>query len=180
MKRILTILFLFILVMMNISCEQKEINKYQIPYVVGEDSSLPYYESQQKYNGTHIEELRSQLASYDNDTEEIYLLVDNSGNIIDDENFQRNKNRTFSDELLIIDQIKNFPLFIVKKDFYYVTTVEKEIEALFKGNRLLFDQEQLDKIIKDNEDAYKKKDYDSILSYLRRNNIRVWKQYVDY
>ncbi len=160
--------------MFNVGCEEKERTKYQIPYVVGDTHSLPYYESFQVFNSTPVEELLSQLASYDHDKDGSYLLVDNEGNIMEDEEFARNSSRDFSEELVFIDKIKNYPLFIVKKDFYYVTTVEKEIDALFDGDRLLFTQSNLKEIISDNKEAYKQKDYETILNYLNRKNIKVW------
>lgn len=181
MKTKMMIVFLLIgAVMLSTGCMEEELTKYEKPYVVGERSSLPYYESAQEYNPAHVEELLSQLASYDNDVDESYLLVDNEGKVMNDEEFARNRGRSFSEELAFIDKIKNYPLFIVKKDFYYVTTVEEEIKALFEGERLLFDQSQLAKIIEDNKEAYENKDYETILSYLRRNGIKVWKQYVSY
>lgn len=179
-KTIATFLLLIVMII-GIGCqknpasqEQNQLAKYQKSYVVSETNSLPYFESQQKFNSTPVDELLSQLALYDNDVEELYILVDNEGNEIIDEEFSRDKTRDFSEEQAIVDKIKNYPLFIVKKDSFYVTTAEKEIDALFDGKRDIFNQENLEEILSDNEDAYKKKDYEAILDYLMKKEIKVW------
>ncbi len=58
-----------------------------------------------------------------------------------------------------------------------MTSIEKEIDALFDGERQVY-PEILDKIIEDNSESYENKDYESIYRYLMRNNIMVWKQVV--
>ena len=158
-KTIATFLLLIVMII-GIGCqknpasqEQNQLAKYQKSYVVSETNSLPYFESQQTFNSTSVDELLSQLALYDNDVEELYILVDNEGNEIIDEEFSRDKTRDFSEEQAIVDKIKNYPLFIVKKDSFYVTTAEKEIDALFDGKRDIFNQENLEEILSDNEDA---------------------------
>lgn len=155
--------------------KEKALTKFQESYVVGEnDNSLPYYEGWQDYNSLATTELISQLAYYDKDKVNSYVLVDNEGNIMEDDEFERDPAREYSEELVFADEIKNYPLFIVKKDSCYVTTAEKEIDALLDGNRDIFNKDDLKNILKVNEEAYKDKDYESINSYLMKKEIKVW------
>jgi len=73
----------------------------------------------------------------------------------------------------MIKRIKENGYLVVNKKHYRVTTIEKEIEALFDGKRQLF-PETLDKVLEDNMDAYENRDYEAINHYLRKNNIKVW------
>ncbi|NLB21132.1 MAG: hypothetical protein GX829_10035 [Clostridium sp.] len=93
---------------------------------------------------------------------------------MEDDEFERDPAREYSEELVFADEIKNYPLFIVKKDSCYVTTAEKEIDALLDGNRDIFNKDDLKNILKVNEEAYKDKDYESINSYLMKKEIKVW------
>lgn len=171
-RKLISILFIMLLIIIS-GCQEKELSELQKPYVVADDYSLPYYTSKQEYNSKPVNEIISQLSSYDRD--ESYILVDNEGNIMRDEEFVRKNNREFAEELDMAHKVKNYPLFIVHEDSFYITSVEKEIKALFSGDRILFKDEGLEKIKSDNKEAYKKKDYQVILNYLNKNNIKVWK-----
>ncbi len=173
----MTSFIIIMLIVVTTGCQKKELTRFQQPYVVSQTNSLPYFDSWQEYNSKSVDEIISQLAYYNGD--ESYLLVDNKGNVMKDEEFARKKSRDFSEELVLVDKIKNHPLFIVQEGFYYVTTVEKEIKALFDGERKIIRQEELEKILSDNQEAYKKKDYETILTYLAKKNIMVWKSYGD-
>lgn len=171
-------LLLGALMLISVGCQKQEedLGPFEKSYVVGERESLPYFESWQQLNSSNPDDITRDLLQYDKD--ESYFLVDNEGKIMEDEEFARNKNRDFSDFHDFEEKVRRYPLFIVQEGSYYVTTAEKEFKALFKGERKVHG-EDLEKILVDNKEAYKKKDYQAINDYLNKNRIKVWKSRLD-
>lgn len=173
-NKMLFVMLSLMLMVMSTGCqEEKELSRFEKPYVVYEEPSLPYFDSQQDYNGKPTQEFIGQLVKYDGDN--TYLLVDNKGKVMEDEEFARNRSREFSEEMVVADKMKNYPLFIVQEGSYYVTTVEQEVKALFDGERVVLG-ENLDKVLEDNKEAYESKDYESIMIYLSRKQIKVYQK----
>ena len=74
----------------------------------------------------------------------------------------------------MIKRIKDKAYLVVNKEKYRVTTIEKEINALFAGERIAVSPEIMDKVIEDNKEAYENKDYSSINLYLRKNDTKIY------
>lgn len=74
----------------------------------------------------------------------------------------------------MIERIKDNAYLVVNKEKYRVTTIEKEINALFAGERIALRPEIMDKVIEDNKEAYENKDYSSINLYLRKNDTKIY------
>ena len=145
-------------------------------YVVNSESSLPYFESRQEYNSLPTQKFIGQLVHYDGD--ESYLLVDNKGKIMKDKEFERNQSREYSEELVIAEKMKNYPLYIVKHGSFYVTTPKDEIIALFNGERIVLGA-KLEKVLEDNKKAYDNKDYMSIMNYFKKTQTQVYRPHID-
>ena len=166
------------LLMMVAGCqeEEKDLGRFQELYVVGESNSLPYNDSWQQLNRDSKEEISMDLVKYNHDGS--YLIVDNKGNKMMGDEFERDQESEYSVSNELVEKIKNEPLFIVQEELYYVTTAEKEIMAMFDKKRKVSGKD-LDKILEDNKEAYKRKDYQAINDYLTKEGITVWKSLVE-
>lgn len=71
-------------------------------------------------------------------------------------------------------KIKENAYQIVDSENYRVTTLEKEMKALYQGKRILFPGNSLQKILEDNKEAYRDEDYGAINVYLIQNKITVY------
>lgn len=169
-KTSIIIVMLSILILTS-ACQKKELTQFEKPYVAGIDFSLPYRQSWQEINSRPLEEIISELRLYD--TEENYFIVDNEGNTMNND-YPKKANRNSNEYIELAKTIKDSAWQVVEKDMFFVTTAEKEIKALFDGERKVHGAE-VEEVIFDNKDAYKAKDYQKINDYLISRNIKVWK-----
>lgn len=147
--------------------------------IVVDGTVLPFYESSLTYNAESEEQLRSELYSILNEhiskfpgQSNDYIIVNHDGeNLTEDFLVDQLPSHTETQDM--IKRIKENGYLVVNKKHYRVTTVEKEIEALFDGKLKVF-PETLDQILEDNMDAYEARDYEAINYYLMRNNVKVW------
>jgi len=174
--------FILILIIITISsvsaCKDDDQALYSRNIVV-DGTVLPFYESSLTYNAESEEQIRSQLYSILNahiskfpGNSSDYIIVNHDGENLT-EDFLVDQLPSHMEMQDMIKRIKEDGYLVVNKKHFRVTTIEKEIEALFDGKRQVF-PETLDKIIEDNMDAYESKDYEAINQYLRKNNIKVW------
>lgn len=176
---------IFILLIISIiivsGCKDEEQTLYNRNIVV-DGSSIPFYESSFTYNNEETGRILTKLNTIYNSKlntnvfNEEFIIVNHEGKDLTDE-FIHEEKPSYSEISETAKEIKDSGYLIVSKDYYYVTTLEKEIDALFDGERQVY-PEILDKILEDNRSSYKDKDYESIYSYLMRNNIMVWKQMI--
>lgn len=174
-NKVKIIIVLSILSILNYGCRNKDINDFQETYVVGAGFSLPYYGSWQEINGDSLDGIIRELRLYDK--EDNYYIVDNEGKTMNND-FPQKKDRTSDEYKELAEKIKYSAWRIVQKDMFFITTVEKEMKALFAGERQIKGVD-LDKLISDNKEAYKNKDYQKINDYLIAQNIKVWKSYLN-
>jgi predicted ABC-type ATPase len=172
-------LILIIISIIGISgCKKEEQTLYNRNIVV-DGTVLPFYESSLTYNAEYEEQIRSKLSSILNDTianlpgTDEYIIVNHNGEDLTQE-FLVEKSLSHQEMQEMIKKVKENGYLIVRKDYYRVTTIEKEINALFAGERIAFSFEIMDKVIKDNKEAYENKDYESINLYLRKNDIKIY------
>ncbi len=170
------ILMLIIITIMSISgCKDNEQSLYTRNIVV-DGTVLPFYESSLTYNAESEEQIRSELYSILNANISKrsfdYIIVNHDGEDFT-EAFLVEKLPSHNEMQKMIKKIKESGYLVVNKKRYRVTTIEKEIEALFDGKRKVF-PEMLDKVLEDNMDAYESRDFEAINQYLRKNNIKVW------
>lgn len=177
-KRAITLLLLLILSVMSMSgCTREEETIYNRSIVV-DTQVLPFYESSLTYNAEPEEEIRTKLYTILNETlanlpgSIDYVIVNHEGEDLTDE-FLVEKSPSHNEMKEIITKIKENGYLVVSKDAYRVTTIEKEIDALFDGKRQVVSA-TLEKVLKDNREAYKNKDYEGINQYLRKNSIKVY------
>lgn len=159
---------------LSYGCKNENTSNFQKSYVVGVEFSLPYNDSWQQINSSPLEEIMNEIRLYDKEMD--YFIVDNEGNTMNND-FPQKENRTPKEYEELAQKIKDSAWKVVKKDMFFVTTAEKEIKALFEGKRKVHGKE-LDKVISDNEEAYKNKDYQKINDYLNSQKIKVWKSYL--
>ena len=175
----------FILILMIISiisvsgCKQAEETIYNRSFVT-DGSSIPFHVSSFTYNNEETGRILTKLNTIYNSKlntsvfNEEFIIVNHDGKDLTDE-FVHEEKPSYSEISETAKEIKDSGYLIVSKDYYYVTSIEKEIDALFDGERQVY-PEILDKIIEDNSESYENKDYEAIYRYLMRNNIMVWKQ----
>lgn len=156
---------------MVVACQDKELGIYEKPYVVDRAPSLPYYESWQQLNPKKTDEMIRDLIRYDQD--ESFILVDNEGDEILDQEFARKVGRDFSEQMALANKIKEYPLFFVDEDAYYVTTAKKEVKALLNGKRELvgIDLEEFKRI---NEEAIEEEDYERIMRFISQKQLLIF------
>ncbi len=170
------ILMLMIISILSVSgCKEDDQTLYSRNIVV-DGTVLPFYESSLTYNAESEEQIRSELYSILNSNISKrsfdYIIVNHDGEDLTEE-FLVEKVPSHNEMQKMIKRIKENGYLVVNKKHYRVTTIEKEIEALFDGKRQLF-PETLDKVMEDNMDAYENREYEAINHYLRKNNIKVW------
>lgn len=176
------ILILLIISIISVSgCKNEEQTFYNRNIVV-DGTVLPIYESSLTYNAEYEEQIRSKLYSILNETianlpgSSDYIIVNHDGEDLTDE-FLSDKSPSHNEMQDMIKRIKDNAYLVVSKENYRVTTIEKEINALFAGERIAFSSEIMEKVIKDNKEAYENKDYASINQYLRKNNIKIYERW---
>ena len=171
----LIILFSFISIS---GCQNEEETLYNRKIVV-DGQSLPFYESSLTYNSESEQMIESKLHVLFNTSlgalleKGDYIIVNHDGDDLT-KNFSKEDIPTTEDISEITKEIKENGYLVVEKNNYRITSIEKEINALFKGEMKVW-PEVLDKILEDNKDAYKNKDYEAINYYLMKNKIIVWK-----
>lgn len=174
--------FILALIIINIlsvsGCKDDNRTLYSRNIVV-DGTVLPFYESSLTYNTDSEEQLRSELYSILNahiskslGRSSDYIIVNHDGENLT-EGFLVDQLPSHTKMQDMIKRIKENGYLVVSKKHYRVTTIEKEIEALFDGKHKVF-PETLDKVLEDNMDAYESRDYEAINHYLRKNNIKVW------
>jgi len=177
-KKHTTLLLIMISIMVISGCKKEEQTLYNRNIVV-DGIVLPFYESSLTYNAEDEGQMRSKLSSMLNDTianlpgTEEYIIVNHNGEDLTQE-FLVEKSPSHQEMQDMIKKVKENGYLIVRKEYYRVTTIEKEMEALFAGERIAIRPEIMDKVIKDNKEAYENKDYESINLYLRKNDIKIY------
>ena len=177
MKRTLP-LFLVLLLLLAGGCKKEE-TPYTRNIVMEGSQSLPFYESDFSYNAKPVEEIRAKLFAilnkenssfkFDND----YIIVDHKGKDLTKE-LTTERPESFDEMQALVIKVKNNGYQIVEKDNYRVTTIEKEVKALYQGKRKLFPGNSLLQILEDNKEAYRDEDYGAINVYLIQNKITVY------
>lgn len=176
----IAVLLLFFMLLLA-GCKKEE-TPYTRNFVLEGNSSIPVYESSFTYNAESPEELRSKLFAIfnkDNSTfkfDKDYIIVDHNGNDLTEELIMEEP-EDFGEMQNLAMLIKENGYQIVDKNNYRVTTLEKEVKALFQGKRSLYPGERLEKVLQDNKEAYKNKDYGAINLYLIQNKIWVYLPY---
>ena len=168
-------MLLIITIVSSSGCKDHERSLYTRNIVV-DGLVLPLNESSLTYNAESFEQIRSELysilsaniskGSFD------YIIVNHEGEDFT-ESFLVEKLPSPNEMEKMIRKIKESGYLVVSKKHYRVTTMEKEIDALFDGKRKV-SPETLDKVLEDNMDAYESRDFEAINQYLRKNNIKVW------
>jgi predicted ABC-type ATPase len=175
-KKYATLLVIMLSIMVISGCKKEEQTLYNRNIVV-DGIVLPFYESSLTYNAEDEGQMRSKLSSIWNDTianlpgTEEYIIVNHNGEDLTQE-FLVEKSPSHQEMQDMIKKVKENGYLIVRKNYYRVTTIEKEMKALFAGERIAIRPEIMDKVIKDNREAYENKDYESINLYLRKNDIK--------
>lgn len=177
-KRQIIVLFLIAISILGISgCKKEEETLYNRNIVV-DNTVLPFYESSWTYNAEPEEEIRTKLYTILNETlanlpgSSEYIIVNHDGEDFTDE-FLVEKSPSHNEMKDLIKKIKENGYLVVNKEKYRVTTIEKEINALYDGERTVW-KGTLDKILEDNRESYENKDYEAINLYLRKNNFKVY------
>jgi len=172
-------LILIIISIIGISgCKKEEQTLYNRNIVV-DGIVLPFYESSLTYNAEPDDQIKSKLYSILNETLSNlpgsieYVIVNHDGKDLTEE-FLVNKSPSHKEMQDMIKRIKDNAYLVVNKEKYRVTTIEKEINALFAGERIALRPEIMDKVIEDNKEAYENKDYSSINLYLRKNDTKIY------
>ncbi|WP_312458981.1 hypothetical protein [Proteiniclasticum sp.] len=177
-KKYATLLVIMLSIMIISGCKKEEQTLYNRNIVV-DGIVLPFYESSLTYNAEDEGQMRSKLSSIWNDTianlpgTEEYIIVNHNGEDLTQE-FLAEKSPSHQEMQDMIKKVKENGYLIVRKDHYRVTTIEKEMKALFAGERIAIRPEIMDKVIKDNKEAYANKDYESINLYLRKSDIKIY------
>lgn len=177
-KRQIIVLILLVISIIGISgCKKEEETIYNRNIVV-DNTVLPFYESSWTYNAEPEEQIRTKLYTILNETlanlpgSSEYIIVNHDGEDLTDE-FLVEKSPSHNEMKDMIKKIKENGYLVVNKEKYRVTTIEKEINALYDGERTVW-QGTLDKILDDNRESYENKDYEAINLYLRKNNFKVY------
>ena len=177
-KKYATLLVIMLSIMVISGCKKEEQTLYNRNIVV-DGTVLPFYESSLTYNAEDEGQIRSKLSSILNDTianlpgTEEYIIVNHNGEDLTQE-FIDEKSPSHQEMQDMIKKVKENGLLIVRKNYYRVTTIEKEMKALFAGERIAIRPEIMDKVMKENKEAYENKDYESINLYLRKNEIKIY------
>lgn len=177
-KKYATLLVIMLSIMVISGCKKEEQTLYNRNIVV-DGIVLPSYESSLTYNAEDEGQMRSKLSSIWNDTianlpgTEEYIIVNHNGEDLTQE-FLVEKSPSHQEMQDMIKKVKENGYLIVRKEYYRVTTIENEMKALFAGERIAIRPEIMDKVMKDNKEAYENKDYESINLYLRKNDIKIY------
>ena len=178
MKRIRTLTLLLFLLLLISGCKKEE-TPYTRNIVLEGSHSLPVYESSLTYNAEPPEEIRAKLFAIfnkENSTfnfDKDYIIVDHNGKNLTEELTEKEP-ENFSEMQELVMKIKENAYQIVDSENYRVTTLEKEMKALYQGKRRLFPGDSLRKILEDNKEAYRDEDYGAINVYLIQNKITVY------
>lgn len=180
-KKHIILLVVILSILASSGCKQEEETLYNRNIVV-DGQSLPFYESSLTYNAEEAKAIATKLSivfetglpnSLSGDE---YIIVNHDGDNLT-EDFLTEETPSYGEILDLAQNIKENGYLVVDKDSYRVTTIEKEVKALFDGERRVW-PEKLDKILEDNRVSYENKDYQAINLYLLKNRIIVWKQMV--
>lgn len=180
-KQSIILILMIISIIIVSGCKNAEQTFYNRNIVV-DGTVLPIYESSLTYNAEPDEQIRSKLYSVINETlanlpgSIEYVIVTHDGKDLTDE-FLIEKSPSHNEMQDMIKRIKDNAYLVVSKENYRVSTIEKEIKALFAGERAAIQPEVLEKVIKDNKEAYENKDYASINQYLSKNNIKIYEKW---
>lgn len=180
-KKHMILLVLMISILVASGCKQEEKTLYNRDIVV-DGQSLPFYESSLTYNAEEARAIATKLSAIFGSNipvslpENTYIIVNHDGDNLT-EDFRTEETPSYGEILDLAQNIKEKGYLVVDKDSYRVTTIEKEIKALFDGERRVW-PDSLDKILEDNRVSYENKDYQAINLYLLKNRIIVWKQTV--
>ena len=180
-KKHIILLVLILSILTGAGCKQEEKTLFNRNIVV-DGQSLPFYESSLTYNAEEVGAIATKLSAVIGSNIPVslpgntYIIVNHDGDNLT-EDFITEETPSYGEILDLAQNIKENGYLVVDKDSFRVTTIEKEIKALFDGERRVW-PDNLDKILEDNRVSYENKDYQAINLYLLKNNIIVWKQMV--
>lgn len=178
-KKSIMLLLLLVSFTTVVGCSQEEDTLYNRDIVI-DGASFPFYESSLTYNAENQQSIANKLyvifaeGPVPPQLQTEYVILNHDGENLTD-TFTQVESPSYGDLLDMAKQIKENGYLVVDKKYYRISTLEKEIKALFDGERLVW-PEKLDKILEDNKEAYRNKDYETIHLYLMKNRIMVWKQ----
>lgn len=177
-KLLSLILLLTIMISVSVGCTKEEETPYTQNIVV-ELQALPFHMSALQYNNETEGSITLKLHQIfgtslgSHLSQEEYIIVNHNGEDLTDEFM--GETVPSSDEIPeIAMEIKEKGFLVVKKDRYRVTSIEKEIRALFNHERRIHPAAKLQEVLNDNRESYKNKDYEAINLYLIRNHMMVF------
>lgn len=177
-NKIIIVIALLILGLTAImGCAKDEETPYNRNIVV-ELQALPFHMSSLQYNNEEASSIELKLHRIFGTGlgkqlgQEEYIIVNHDGEDLTDE--YKDETMPTSEEIaLIAMEIKEKGYLVVNVDRYRVTTIEKEIKALFDEERRIHPAEKLEQVLEENRESFKNKDYEAINLYLLRNRINV-------
>ena len=176
-RRIIVLLLLAFSIPVLSGCAREKETLYNRRIVV-ELMALPFYESSLTYNAETEQTLATKLSSisqWKNDEkpqEFDYIIVNHDGDDLTDD-FPFEEDPSYQELLAMAKEIKQKGYLVVNRDSYRITTIEKEIKALFRNERYVYPADKMKDILEDNKVAFKNKDYESINLYLMKQGIIV-------
>jgi hypothetical protein len=176
-RRIIVLLLLAFSIPVLSGCAREKETLYNRRIVV-ELMVLPFYESSLTYNAETEQTLATKLSSisqWKNDEkpqEFDYIIVNHDGDDLTDD-FPFEEDPSYQELLAMAKEIKQKGYLVVDRNSYRITTIEKEIKALFRNERYVYPADKMKDILEDNKVAFKNKDYESINLYLMKQGIIV-------
>lgn len=158
-------------------CTTEEETLYNRKIVV-ELTALPFHQSSLTYNAESEQSLATKISSIshrlrnEKSGEFEYIIVNHDGEDLTDD-FPLGNDLSYREYLDMAKEIKDKGYLVVDRDRYRVTTIEKEIKALFRNERYVYPENEMKDILEDNKEAYKNKDYEAINLYLMKQGILV-------
>ncbi|WP_312649696.1 hypothetical protein [Proteiniclasticum sp.] len=162
----------------SIGCKSEEVTPYTQNIVV-DGQALPFHMSSFEYNNEEDADIELKLHQIFGTSlgkqmrEGNYIIVNHDGDDLTEE-FIGEQMPSSEDIAKITREIKESGYLVVNPERYRVTTIEKEIKALFNNERRIHPQEKLKEVLEANRESFEEKDYESINLYLLRNRIIVF------
>ena len=162
----------------SIGCKSEEETPYTQNIVV-DGQALPFHMSSFHFNNEEAADIELKLHQIFGTSlgkqlrQEAYIIVNHDGDDLT-EDFIGESMPSSEDIAEIARKIKENGYLVVNPERYRVTTIEKEIKALFNNDRRIHPKEKLKEVLEANRESFEEKDYESINLYLLRNRIIVF------
>lgn len=162
----------------SIGCKSEEVTPYTQNIVV-DGQVLPFHMSSFQFNNEEAADIELKLHQIFGTSlgkqlrQEAYIIVNHDGDDLT-EDFRDERMPSAEDIAEIAQKIKENGYLVVNPERYRVTTIEKEIKALFNNERRIHPKEKLKEVLEANREAFEEKDYEAINLYLLRNRIIVF------